>query len=389
MRTLGISCAVGGAVVGSAGAHTSGRDLKRRASRDIPEMEYRTLGRTGLQVSAVSFGVMRLTDPAVLLLALESGINYFDTAHRYQNGNNEKMLGNVLKEYGREKALIATKIPPYVKRPSGYELAESGDMEEMVDTSLQRLQTDYVDVLLLHNIKDASWPGHEDMMSFLEKQKKSGKARFLGISFHVKGSLYVDIVNHSLKTGFYDVLLATLNFKSPPDHVQALMRARSQDVGVVAMKTQAGGYAEGEGLGPNANRAALKWALEQEYVDCAIPGMVNREQLLENLLVAGKKTRWSDRKSLHTYYASIQDRYCTGCGACSGTCGNNVDIPGIHRSLIYGEGYGDPDLAREAYRELMPWENASACIQCSHPTCRCANGMALRERLCRAHRLFG
>ena len=96
--------------------HALGKPRKKYASKDKVAMEYRTLGRTGLKVSALSFGVMRLAEPAVLFEALDMGINYFDTAHSYQRGNNEKMLGDVLKQYGREKVFIATKIPPYQKR---------------------------------------------------------------------------------------------------------------------------------------------------------------------------------------------------------------------------------------------------------------------------------
>ncbi|MFH1991189.1 MAG: aldo/keto reductase [Pseudomonadota bacterium] len=87
-----------------------GKTHQGTGSKDTAAMEYRTLGKTGLKVSALSFGVMRLTEPAVLFQALDMGINYFDTAHVYQNGNNEKMLGDVLKQYGRQNVFIATKL---------------------------------------------------------------------------------------------------------------------------------------------------------------------------------------------------------------------------------------------------------------------------------------
>ena len=148
------------------------------------EMEYRTLGRTGLKVSALSFGVMRLAEPAVLFEALDMGINYFDTAHTYQRGNNEKMLGDVLRQYGREKVFIATKIPPYYKRLGMKRLNDQKSLEAKLEKSLKRLQTDYVDVLFLHNIKDPDWPAHDEMLSFCQKMKETGKARFVGISFH-------------------------------------------------------------------------------------------------------------------------------------------------------------------------------------------------------------
>jgi hypothetical protein len=204
----------------------------------------------------------------------------------------------------------------------------------------------------------------------------------------VEGPLYVDIVDRASKTGFYDVFLATLNFKSPPEHIRALKRARSQGVGIVAMKTQAGGYVAGEGLGVNPHQAALRWALDNDFVDCAIPGMVNRDQLAENLAVVGRKTGWKERKTLHAYYNSIRDRYCIRCGECAGTCTRNVQIPTIHRCLMYWEAYKDAELARATYGELLLQENGWACMDCDRPTCKCSNGIAIPERMRRAHRIF-
>ena len=368
--------------------HALGKPHKKVASKDKIKMEYRTLGRTGLKVSALSFGVMRLVEPAVLFEALDMGINYFDTAHSYQRGNNEKMLGDVLKEYGREKVFIATKIPPYHKSLGMKRLNDQKSMEAKMEESLKRLQTDYVDVLFLHSIQDPAWPTHDEMLSFCQKMKKTGKARFVGISFHTGGDTYVDTVDQALTTDVYDVFLATLNYKSPKAHQDALKRARNKNVGIVAMKTQAGGYEPegGEPLSPH--QAALRWVLDREFVDCAIPGMVNRQQLAENSGVIGMKMGWGHRKTLAVYYDGIKDRYCRRCGACSSSCKNAVDIHTIHRSLMYWEGYQDFELARKTYRELSSAENALACMGCSNPVCRCVNGIKISERMRYAHTTF-
>ena len=361
---------------------------KKYASNDKMEMEYRTLGRTGLKVSALSFGVMRLAEPAVLFEALDMGINYFDTAHTYQRGNNEKMLGDVLRQYGREKVFIATKIPPYYKRLGMKRLNDQKSLEAKLEKSLKRLQTDYVDVLFLHNIKDPDWPAHDEMLSFCQKMKETGKARFVGISFHSGGKTYVDTVDQALKADVYDVFLATLNYKSPKAHIDALKRARKKNVGIVAMKTQAGGYEQGARESINPHQSALRWVLDREFVDCAIPGMVNRQQLAENSGVIGMKMGWSHRKTLSVYYDGIKDRYCLRCGACSSSCKNAVDIHTIHRSLMYWEGYQDFELGRKTYRELATAENALACMSCSTPVCRCINGIRISERMRYAHTTF-
>lgn len=390
LKDVGITCVCGDILLsGMTSGTVFAAHGQRVGNRNQSNMTYSVLGRTGLEVSALSFGVMRLTDPTVLFKALDLGVNFFDTAHGYQNGNNEKMLGRVLKEHGRDRVLIATKIPPYQKRLGFSVQNDPEEMQTMMDESLRRLQTDYVDVLFLHSIKEASWSSNEDLLTFLEKQKKSGKARFVGISFHTEGDTYVNIVNEALKTDFYDVFLATLNFKSPSEHIQALRQARSRQVGIIAMKTQAGGYDQGVRGDFTPHQAALKWALDKDFVDCAIPGMVNREQLVQNMAVIGKKMNAYDRRLLEDYYASIKDRYCINCGACESSCDKGVEIQSIHRSLMYWEGYGDRELARATYLGLSEEENALACINCSIPQCRCINGIKIDERMRRAHAVFG
>ncbi|MDY6990018.1 MAG: aldo/keto reductase [Thermodesulfobacteriota bacterium] len=389
MKGVSATCACGNLLFNPFSLGTArGKTEKRERGKILPDMEYRILGKTGLKVSALSFGVMRLTEPAVLFEALKMGVNYFDTAHTYQNGNNEKMLGRVLKDYGRAEVFVATKIPPYRRAMGIKVIRDTEEMEQMMDKSLQRLRTDYVDILFLHNIEDPKWPVNEEMITFLEKQKKAGKARFVGISFHVEGSRYVEIVNQALKANCYDVFLATHNFKSPPEHIEALRLAQSKKVGIVSMKTQAGGYGKGVRAGFNPHQAALRWVLDHDFVACAIPGMVNLEQLQQNMAALGKKPGWGDRKVLDTYYAAVRDRYCVRCGKCSSSCSSNVDVPTIHRSLMYWEGYEDLELARATYRELSTEENATACMSCSRPTCRCVNGIKIAERMRHAHTML-
>lgn len=389
LRDLTATCTCSGLYVNSLSArHAPEKTNKRATKKGQINMEYRTLGRTGMSVSALSFGVMRLTDPVVLFEALEMGINYFDTAHGYQRGNNEKMLGDVLKQYGREKVFIATKIPPYYGRFGEKHLDDPKVLEAKMEKSLKRLKTDYVDVLFLHNIQDPAWPVHDEMLGFCEKIKKAGAARFVGISFHSSGKTYVDTVDQALKTDAYDVFLATLNFKSTKEHVEALKRAHKQNVGIVAMKTQAGGYNQEPSKSLNPHQAALKWVLDLDCVDCAIPGMVNRQQLAENAKVIGMKMGWSDRKTLAVYYDAIKDHYCLRCGACKSLCKKAVDTQTIHRSLMYWEGYKDFDLGQMTYQKLSPGENALACMRCSTPTCKCIHGINISRRMRYAHTTF-
>ena len=355
-----------------------------------PAMEYRTLGRTGLKVSSIGLGAMRLKEPAVLFKALEKGINLFDTAHEYQNGNNEKMIGKVLKEYGRKKAFVITKIFPCQMPTSVSEkrpMLEGKKLDEMMDISLKRLQSDYVDILLAQNIMDPNWLKHETMLKFFERLKKSGKARFVGVALH-DPRCYVPAADAVTASKVVDVLLAWFNFKSPSNYLEALKQAGKANVGVIAMKTQLGGYAKGAGPALSPHQAALRWALDQDFISSAIPGMVNMEQLQENVGALGTKVGWSNRKILHAYYNTVRDRYCTMCGECMSTCASGVDIHTINRALMYCEGYGDYDQARQTYCQLGDNENGRVCLNCSSPTCSCVNGIKLAERARRAHTLF-
>ena len=360
------------------------------SGKETAAMEYRTLGKTGMKVSAVSYGVMTLTDPAVLYKALDLGMNYFDTAWMYQYGRNEEMLGKILKEYGRTKVFVATKIAPWysVRAKEKLPMEKPEKMEEKMAQSLKRLQTDYVDVLFLHNIVQPEWATYEPMLKFLAKMKKEGKARYVGISFH-EGSTLVDVVNAGLKANCYDVFLTALNFKSPQEHCAALQKARKENIGIIAMKTQAGGYKDAYQGSLSPHQAALSWVLQKDFVDCAIPGMVNIEQVVENAGAAGKKVGWTERKLLNTYYSAIKDRYCLRCDKCLATCAQRPAVPTINRALMYYEGYGDAALARATYRTLDRDASALSCMTCREQTCRCLNGINIAERMRYAHQLLG
>ena len=355
-----------------------------------PTMEYRTLGKTGLRVSALSLGMAYLRERAVLFKALDLGINYFDTAHIYMGGNNERLLGEVLKEYGRKKAFIATKIYPFHQRTKlsdKLRVLEPNVLDDMMEESLRRLSTDYVDVFFIHMVPDVDCLSNEELLVFIEKLKKKGMARFVGVSLH-DANIFVDVVDHVSKRSIYDVLLVWFNFESPQEHIDALKRARKQNVGIVAMKTQTGGYENSYPPSVAAMQSALKWVLEKDFVDCAIPGIRNMEQLQTDVAVIGKKMSWSDRKILHGYYQSIKHQYCIMCGKCFTTCNNNVDISTINRALMYYEGYRDFVQARLAYPVLKIKQNGLACINCPSPTCRCTNGIKIAKRMKYAHSLF-
>ncbi len=350
--------------------------LQASASRRT-ELQYRTLGRTGLRVSTVGFGCMLTSDPSVIERAAEAGINYFDTARGYQGGNNERMVGAALKSR-RKQVYISTKTHGSTKQ------AALADLE----TSLREMGTDYVDVWCLHAVGDPNRLT-EEMLDALETAKKEGKARFLGLSTH---SNQAGVIEAAIKTGKIDVVIVAYNFTMFKTLEPALEAAAKAGLGVVAMKTMAGGFRKarpGSDLHAKLNRegamlAALKWVLRNPNVHTTIPSMTDMEQLEENLRAMTEPFSEADEKILARRLKEIGPLYCRGCNGCASQCPHGLPIPDMLRCLMYAEGYGEFALAREQFLTLPASARMVRCADCDRCAVRCPNGVRVAERLVRA-----
>lgn len=340
---------------------------KNKSEKAESTLEYRTLGNTGLKVTAVGYGAMRTTDPALLAHALDLGINIVDTAHVYQGGNNEKLVGNVLNNR-RKDVILCTKL-------------KQKSVEQMMrdfEISLKRLKTDYIDILYLHSARRISDIQNEDYMKFYQKLKKQGKVRFIGFSTH---SNETELVNQAAQDKFWDVILVAFNFSKEKALSEAIKVAAQSGIGIVAMKTQAGGY-ETEEMGDlSPHQAALKWVLQSEGVHTTIPGVKTFDELNEDFQVMNTKLGWNDRKTLYHYGNAIRNKYCVGCNACKEQCPYGVDIPEVNRCFMYYEGYRDIDLARSSYADLSAKTNASKCGLCAECKVICPHGIDIAARM--------
>ena len=337
---------------------------------DTPEFEYRTLGRTGLQVTAVSIGCMVAPEP-VIVKAFEMGVNWFDTAHSYKVAGepSEQAVGRVLKGK-RDKAYICTKVSA----------GSPASMLNALETSLQRLQTDHVDLLLIHGASSRGAVLDPNAMEALQQAKQSGKTRFIGVSTH---SNMAECINAAVGAKIYDAVLTAYNFEAPQPLKDAVAAAKSAGVGIIAMKTQRGNFASPAG-GLTPHQAALKWVLDDPNVTCAIPGIRSFTQLESNMAVMRKRLTYFDRRRLERYAAATAGMYCIGCGECAGTCPFGVDIPEVRRCAMYLDGYRDMALARENYRLLHA--NAARCLDCATCSARCVRRVALQPTLRDTHR---
>src|SRR4030043_316352 len=149
-------------VAGAGMAALSPKTFSAASGEQGKNIIYRTLGKTGLKVPVISFGVMRSDNPGLCKAAYEKGITLFDTANGYQGGNNETMLGNLLKDYPRNSFILATKVKPDTDR-EGKPTAESTPETFIAafNTSLSRLKMDNVDILYIHDIRNPEFLGYK------------------------------------------------------------------------------------------------------------------------------------------------------------------------------------------------------------------------------------
>lgn len=352
-------------------------------SSSSPRLTYRTLGKTGLKVTSVAFGSMITSDGTVLERAADLGVNYFDTARGYQNGNCERMVGNALKSR-RKQLYLSTKT---------HARAKDGALADL-DKSLQELQTDYVDIWFLHAIGKPS-DINDEMLEAQRIAKKAGKIRFAGFSTH---GGHDEVIPAGVASGNFDVILSTYNFAMDPVMEKLLKSVSEAGIGVVAMKVMAGGQRR-TGNGGDAKTkdilkrdgamlAALKWALKNPYVHTTIPSITDMEQLDENLRAMKDAFTPADSKVLQARIRDIGPEYCRMCGACSDQCRYSLPVADINRYLMYAENYGEFSLGREHFRVLPAASREVRCSICPDCTVACPNGVQVRARLARAQEAF-
>ncbi|MGD0584873.1 MAG: aldo/keto reductase [Oryzomonas sp.] len=250
-----------------------------------------------------------------------------------------------------------------------------------VEASLKALGTDYIDVIQLDANTDKDRIFKSEPREAFTRLKEQGKVRFCGAAVHKNPA---DVVNALANdtSRFFDTVLVAYNFKSGKGLADAVARAAKTGMGIIAMKTQAGGYAT-DALGKiSPNQAALKWILQDPHVATAVPGMRDLSELKEDAAVMGMSFAAADQRILQRYSEAIQPRYCRMCGGCDGTCPQGVDISTINRALMYAEGsYQSRELALATYREIPPTASASECLECGECVARCVNGLNIPAKM--------
>lgn len=375
-------------IAGAAGIALAPTSISQSLLQENDGIIYRTLGKTGLRIPVVSFGVMRSDNPGLCKAAFDKGIKLFDTANGYQNGNNETMLGALLKDYPRDSFFLATKVKAAGITREGTPTQETTaeDFLAKFSTSLSRLQMDHVDILYVHDISNPEMLEYKPIVNAVKKLKKDGKARFIGFSTHRNEAAVIDA---AASKGDWDVILTSYNFQQAyrKELDAAVHKAAQAGIGIVAMKTIAGGgFMDKEKTKPINTNAAIKWVLSNPDITTTIPGMTQFDQLELNASILRNITLTEQEKQDILIASAGQSLFCSGCQQCLAACPRGIAIPDLMRAYMYAYGYNNAAQAGELVRELGygndPCKNCT--LQCN---VNCSRNFDIRNKIADISRL--
>ncbi len=360
-------------------------------------MLYRLNPKNGDRISALGFGCLRLSNEAevsqeayerVIKSALGAGINYFDTAWAYSGS--EAMLGHALKKYAqRRDVFIATKCPP----PES--LNGNLDYNRFLEISLERLDTDYIDYYLMHNLSTASDPRLTDsMMQWANEQKERGRIKNLGFSYHGTREDFPDILNA------YDWDFVLIQFNYLNVHHQAgeegLKLAASKGMPVFIMEPLLGGALTSSlpkravdmlaAAFPKLTPAqcGLKWLYNYPEITMVLSGMTTPEMIAENCKAVDEPYCLSKR-DIETFQVAeklireCNKIHCSGCRYCM-PCPRGIDIAECFAcyNLSFSVGLSH---ARERYIHARSSCRPDRCVKCGKCETACPQGIKIMSEL--------
>lgn len=376
-------------------------------------MNYRSFGKLDYKPSALGFGCMRLPyvggdtaqidEPEAIRMirrAIDSGVNYVDSAYVYHRGRSEVVLGKALQDGYRDKVKLATKLPMFMMK-------EASESEKIFQEQLERLQTDHIDFYLLHALNTTQWAKVKDLgvIQWAEKKLAEGSIKYLGFSFHDAYDVFKEIVDAypwtfcQIQYNYFDI-----NYQAG---IKGLRYAASKGLGVVIMEPVRGGALarvpspsiqalwESAKVRRTPAEWALQWVWNQPEVSLLLSGMSNMKQVEENLASAcrsGAGTLTEEESVLINKvareYRAAMPVTCTSCKYCV-PCPQGIDIPEIFSMYNEAVGFGHdaegmaPYIA--AYGRIKPENRADACARCGNCEQKCPQRLPIRDILPKAH----
>jgi predicted aldo/keto reductase-like oxidoreductase len=395
-----------------------------------PEMpaikEFRMLGRTGFQVSDISSGSPR--NETLLKALLNAGVNFIDTGEDYDNGNNERLIGKVLKDFDRKKIFINSKIYSEEKKFNGKE-----DVLNRVRKALERLETDYIDCLGIHEVTKSEHVKEENYHAAMIQLKAEGRVRFTGLSCHGSAHLAdpeetIDkVLLAAVEDGRFDVIQMTYNFINAPQAELVLDACEKKGIGTSIIKSNPvmiyeilDGYVKkmeekGDTIPEYYTIFHDKYLKQNEYAKEYFKkyDTKNSEELtiaaqlfvlsnpkahttcidfrnitdIEKLLnLSGKKLDSMQADLLDHYRENFGYLNCRiGCNLCENACPNRIPINTILRYNYYYQKKGDQKHAMGLYKNLRS-AKPEVCESCpGYCEDACPYGVAAKGLLAVAH----
>jgi predicted aldo/keto reductase-like oxidoreductase len=395
------------------------------AEKKLKIKEYRKLGNTDFKVSDISVG--QILHEGVLRAALEAGINYIDTSELYSSRNHENIIGSVIKDFKRGSLFITSKV---FRKP----FKSKEDILQRVDNSLKRLDTPYLDCLMIHQVEDTEIIKDEFFHQAAAELMDKGKVRHLGISCHggsfinpVKESLE-DVLLAAINDGRFDMLFFAYNFIEHEEAEKILKLCHEKKIGTFIMKSnpvlaynqlkQSLKEIEEKGEKPSdfrlkvynlyeekirkakdffvANQlldekemqaAGTKFVLSNPFVNTVVNTVMSFSDLETLLELSGQKLRKKDLGMLHQYKDTFGFLNCRiGCNQCEPACPHHVPVNDIMRFNYYFQVKKQEKMAMEAYAALEGC-NANLCSDCpGHCMAACPHQVVIQPLLQMAHR---
>ena len=361
-------------------------------------MDYREMA--GNRVSLLGYGCMRFpTDDAgnidearaeaLLLRAYEAGINYFDTAWPYHSGKSEPFVGKVMSKLPRDSFYLATKLPIWA-------IDSLDKAREIFDTQLEHLHSEYVDYYLLHALDEEKWEKclKLGIVDFLVEQKRLGRIRKLGFSFHAPYAVFKRIIDHRR----WDFCQIQLNYMDTEHQagLQGLAYAEAKGIPCVIMEPVKGGtlaslpeYASAPLKAAAPQSSIASWAFRYlagfDNVRVILSGMSSEEQLEDNLGTFSPYIPLSDHEkvALDEAIAALKSRPNNGCTRCKYCmpCASGVEIPRIFSIWNEYQRYQNDAMAAKDYKDIRPYGRVQCCIRCGKCEAACPQKIKIRDEL--------
>lgn len=365
--------------------------------RDFQDVKLSALGMGAMRLPVVDGDDSKIDEAAAFAMvdeAMARGVNYYDTAWGYHNGNSELVMGKALARHPREKFYLATKFP-------GYDLSNMGKVEEIFEKQLEKCQVEYFDFYLFHNVCEMNIDAYLDpkygTYDYLLAQKKNGRIRHLGFSAHGD----YDVMKRFLEAYGKDMEFCQIqlnyldwDFQDAKRKVELLDQ---WNIPVWVMEPLRGGKLASLAPEDEAKLKALRpdegipaWAFRYLQsipgVVVTLSGMSNMEQMKENIATfeTDKPLNETELETLHAIAQGMVKKIvlpCTACHYCTSHCPQGLDIPNL--LSLYNEhcftqgGF----IAPMALSAIPADKQPSACIGCRSCEAVCPQGIKISEAM--------